>query len=834
MKIRITLLNLLIMMKKLTSATTFLGALALVGALSLTALNATCEAAAPPDGTTSQKEVAGNTSPAIVAVTTSADQPLTNSADCAVAVESGSVIAAVAKCVEVAKRDYSPRYGSQTGAIREQLVEKLVEYVNYSEAPGRDDAKALVKKHQFPILINLAEESPSLFRSRLPAVVEALSDYAMRSPGKNVEREKRLAVLMSYYLAVFEASDSKTLTEDGALETQDESVSESVDDEQTEEISEEEIELERQENFNYYCDELLEAVSAYFTGEGDSSIDEISAALGEMRYYQAESPAVTRLTEYLHSILCGQNFYLEASERFLTAFTYNDVDESFLVNEYIRGTLANGNGNLRGYTRVDVQPNENRAQMSISLIANVSTRTIGDNRGVFVHTDNLGSVNAIKPMYLNPDGLISTRAAVANANMKSTVRGISTNRVALLGGAIIQNKVSQELPFSERDGAERMKARVARQLDEQANAQILEMNRRVERMEIGSATSMIQKLKSRTSADRLYLSCVLGRGLQFSVPKTEFDAKLSELRRQNSVEEFQSGYASAKTSEPSTQHYIDPHYRTYYAPAFTPPAPRRVDNSAITTNSTAASPRFEPFRPIRNALSRNQSPETPEHDLVVRFHQSAPNNAATIALTGALFGPGYDTIDDVILRFPGVDPADIKKALVPYEPQGQRDLDPDDHVQRVFIRFDEVQPFSMRFEDGAVTTLLRLSSCDVDGTEWGPVEVRMVYRLEERGDKFAFVREELEVLPRGYQEGDPVYARFHTFRRIFIKRLEATINDEYVIEPLPVDTVASTHNRGSLVPVNIEIEDGWIRAEFDLHPNEDKGEGESDQVAVAR
>ena len=225
-----------------------------------------------------------------------------------------------------------------------------------------------------------------------------------------------------------------------------------------------------------------------------------------------------------------------------------------------------------------------------------------------------------------------TRAAVANAD-EVDGRG-SVQTAWRLGRRDHQNKVSQELP-PECD-AEQMKARVARQR-RAANAQILEMNRRVERMEIGSATSMIQKLKSRTSADRLYLSCVLGRGLQFSVPKTEFDAKLSELRRQNSVEEFQSGYASAKTSEPSTQHYIDPHYRTYYAPAFTPPAPRRVDNSAITTNSTAASPRFEPFRPIRNALSRNQSPETPEHDLVVRFHQSAPNNAATIALTGAFF-----------------------------------------------------------------------------------------------------------------------------------------------------------------------------------------------------
>ena len=799
------------MMRNLKSATTCLLAIAAVGAF---ALNAPATASAQSETPVSEKNLQQEASeqaplrPGVVTLKTSSSDSLANAEAQVKLDEANRIILAVSKYVAAAKKDYSPRYGARTGAAREQLVSQLRDYVKYAETPGHEDAKALATKLQIPALIKLSAESPTIFRGRLAAVRDALGDYA-RSSKKNVEREKSLAVLTDYYLAVFKASDAAPLEAASAVAGSAGSDAEYPD---------EELEREKRECFEFYGDALCDAVRAYFSSDSDGSIDQIVRAIGEMRYYQSESPSVSRLAGYLHDVFSGANFYLEASEKFLSAFTYRDVSETFNVNETIRGARAQGVGALKGHTVLDVKPSESRALMALVLNANVSTRTVGASKGVFVHTDNLGAVAASKPMFLNSDGRITTSAAAANANMRTTLRGVNTDRITLFGGKIIQNKVSQELPASERDGAERIKARVARELDAQANAQILEMNRRIEHMEIGSANSMIQNLKSRTSEDRFFIECVLGRGLQFSAPGAV--AASARPARQTSVASGSSDEVvergAAKPVEPGL-------FRNVRGGALTTLAPNLRNSVVMSASSNTILPRLDALRPFRPVASETTAESAPRPDLLVRFHESAPNNAATIALAGALFGPGYDTLDNVILRFPGVDPDDIKKLLAPYEPQGVRELDPDDHAQKVFIRFDEVQPFSTRFENDAITTVLRVSSCDVDGKEWGPIEVRMIYRLEIRDDRFVFVRDELEVLPGGYQDGDPVSARFYTFRRIFIKRLETTINEEYVFSPLPVDTIAALENRGSLRPKKVEAQDGWLTVEFDLDPIKDEG-----------
>lgn len=745
------------------------------------------------------------------------------------------VVATVSRYINAAKNEYSPQYGSQTVAIREQIVQKLRDYSDYVAQSGAEDERAFVAELHLDNLIKLAEESPTLFQTRLASAVEAFSNY-VDSSRKNVERERSLVVSMNYYLATISAASAaaegpakkgERIPQPAEPLPLDPSVPVPEDAPEPEE-TDEELELEKQECFNYYCDELERAVRLYFAGEGENSLDDIVSAIGEMRYYQSESPSVIRLANFLQGILSGKNFYLEASERFLSAFTYREVSEDFNVNENIRGTLAKGNGVLRGHTAIEMIPNTTRAEMRITLNGNVSTRTVGENRGVFIHTDNAGAVAATKPIFLNATGLITTSAAVANANVKSTVRGIDTNRMTLFGGKIINNKVYQELPASERDSAEKVKARVCSELDYQANAQILEMNRRVEKMEIDSPVSMIRKLVSSTSDDRLYISCVLGRNLQFSVPEPALEESLNEMRRKlvgNQVD----GYLVAETSESKTQQLLDgSRLRSLRSNGgLAALAPNLHNNPVTAVTSRSSLPRLEPFKNIALNAEKKRSSNS-DSDLVIRFHQTAPNNAAGIALSGVVFGPGYDTLDNVLFRFPGVDPWDIKKILEPYEPKETRPLDPEDNIQDVFVRFDEVQPFATHFDNDKISSFLRLSSCTVDGKEWGPIEIRMVYRLERRGDSFVFVRDELEVLPTGYQDGDAISARFYTFRRIFVKRLEQTINEEYVVAPIPVETIAAYERRGALVPRKLSVDNGWFKIEYQLTSNYDAEEPETD------
>lgn len=635
--------------------------------------------------------------------------------------ESSKDAAEIRRLCDSAQREYAPKFDGRFGVGKANLVEQLKEYRRYAVAANSRDVAALVKDIELDRILKAAESSPVLFRSLVTRAEPKVAAFA-RARKENVEREKSVAVSMSYYLAVAAHNDLNAVAADS-----------------------EELEREKKEYFDAQCVRLADAADAYFNAANPESrqLTEMTQALGEILYAQPDSPSALRLAEYYRSLFTGANFRFEANERFLSALTMRDVYEQFAVRENIRGTATVGSGYLRGRTGVAFRRNDKRAEMFINLSAFVQTQTVGSNRGVRVNAINQGNVWASKQVYLNPNGALTTSRPNAQTNMKSTVNGIGIDRIALLGGAIIRNKVNQELPRSEQEGNERLKSRVAGELEREVDAQIGEMNQRFARM-IDDPDTMIRDVQPRTSDSRLYLACCVGRR----------------------------GQATA-------------------------PGDRQVESSLCAVPTIGES----------------------DADVELALHKSAANNAAAIALAGVVFGPGYDGLDDVVSRFPGVAPQDVRTLIEPYIPTNKRNLDPEDEAREVYVQFDEVSPFNVEFEDGRIESTLRISSCDVDGKEWGPIEVRMIYRVEKRGAAFAFVREEVEVVPGGYQDGDPVSARFYTFRRIFVKRLETAILDEYVLTPTRLDAIASKESLGSLVVKNLEVDDGWIRMAFSFEPN---------------
>lgn len=663
-----------------------------------------------------------------------------------------------------------------------------------------------------------------------------------------------------------------------------------------------ELAAAEQEYFNENCDQLIAAFEQYRDAGMDDDFEEMLRALGEIKYYQANSPAVAELIETLREYFSHPNLYIEASERFVSAMARQDVKQDFKIQEYIRGSYARGSGVADGIISVDLHPNTERAEMSIVLNTNIKTSTVGTSRGVDVYSDNFGSVLASKRIYVNPDGMFVTALSSANGSMKTRVNSFDANRITPFGGAIIRNKIGQELPLAERESSLRVKQRVAAELEEQVNEQLTAVNDRIKRMFRNGCDPMVRNMKTRTSEDRLYFSCTLGRSWQLAAPD-ETDSRaiayMKELSREVGLAYSKtSGFYAEEVEQPQTKpqtqaqpkaqpkaqpaprqttaassgqccHYapypaymqprgpvasllsapveivssfayainpLTPPPTTYAAPSVRVPAPSpsktlakpqtQTASGAVDKKTTllhpvsqqsgpsAKTPSILPATSTSSYLGENNK----EHDLVLTFHQSGPNNAATVALAGASFGPGCDTLDAVVARFPGLDIAEVKQLLKPYEPKEDRPLDPEDNYENVTILFDDVRPFLTRFDNGKISTVLRIRSCVVDGKEWPPVEVKFVYNIEKRGDSYAFVREEVEVLPEGYQEGDSVSARFHTFRRIFLKRLEKTISNEYVIVPVSLDDPKTGVKRGALIPENIEVQEGWITAAFRYDP----------------
>ena len=414
---------------------------------------------------------------------TRADDPATQFAKVA--------IGEIGKLCDRAKAEYAPRFDSNTSAAKEKALRQLEEYVAFASKSKTPDVANLLAKIDVKLIQNAAEQSPALFQKAIENAEKELAEYA-RARGSAAEREKSLAVALGYYLAVSERPV-------------DADANEEIDDEEAAQIAN-----ESKENFHYFCDELVQTASAYFRGEGAERYNDMLASLGEMLYYQPESPSVLAAEAYLKTFFSDNNLLFETSDSFLSALTLRSVDETFNVREMIRETWTQGYGVLRGSTNVNLTPNPKRAEMSISLVANVSTQTVGAQRGVNVASDNIGSVWASKPVFLNSNGSLSTRPAVAQARMKSTVRGVNTKRLTLFGGAFINNKVNQELPFSEQEGAARMKQRVANELETQANSQIAEFNRRFAAT-LDAQDSMVRDFASQTTKSKLYISCCVGK-----------------------------------------------------------------------------------------------------------------------------------------------------------------------------------------------------------------------------------------------------------------------------------------------------------------------------------
>lgn len=628
-----------------------------------------------------------------------------------------------------------------------------------------------------------------------------------------------------------------------------------------------ELEKAEREYFDENCAQLVDAYARFAANGDDDSFEEILRALGEIKYYQANSPAVAALVSGLREKFAMPNCYVEASERFLSAMARQNISENFQVNEYIRGSYARGNGTAQGVLSVDLHPNTERAEMSIVLNTQIATSTVGTSRGVDVYTDNFGNVLASKRIFVNPNGTFASTLGQASGSMKTRLNSFDANRPTPFGGMIVRNKIEQELPYAERESSMRVNRRVASELEQQTNAQLAAINQRIQRMFANGVDPMVRDMSTRSSETRLYFSCVLGRSWQMAAPigaKDKAVQYMRELSREVRVAK------RANVSPAYTQEvYVDqaPMYASA-APAYAqqydnPGGPIATVLSAplgvVSGFAAAFSPIAAPPLPQESAYMapvamqttraqvQNDAPvvvqtvETPsvsndpnaQYDVVVKLHQSGPNNAVTVALAGAEFGPGSNTVDSVIARFPGVDPDDIKAFIGPYEPKETRPLDPEDNYKNVSVVFDDVRPFITRFADGKISTVLRLSRCVVDEKEWPPVELRLIYHVEKRGDSYAFVRDEVEVLPEGYQEGDAVSARFHTFRRIFIKRLEQTISNEYNVVPISLDDQKTGQKRGALIPEKINVENGWIVVGFRFDPNYDAARSEGKKTTNA-
>lgn len=663
-----------------------------------------------------------------------------------------SLIAEIEKLSDAAKKSYSPRYDRTVAEARQAAREKIVALEEYSKKNPNDLSTRRFLDELRRRGLTGDSVSPQAFREG--------ADWAIRyvatcSPSKAAEASEVVVALQRY-------SEARART--------------------FESVSKEDAELFEEERvyFGEICDYFVDCLRTYLRENDLESLDAVAFALAELNYYQPESPTVADIVSKTRSSFKKPNFYLEIDEPTLASFAGRPIDESFVVCEKIRGAQANGVGRLTGDMTVKLRENADKAEICLALSASVATRTVGSSRGVRVNSDNCGRVCAEKTVFWGENGL-ETTPSVARGTMKTRVNGVDSDRLMPLGGLVVQSKVAKEVPKTEQESASRMSARVATQLDEEANRQIAEFNKRWSRTRNVASPEKraVRGVASRTESERLYFSCLVGRESQLASPDDALAAWLRVVDRRKREAE---ATADSGTTLPA-------------------------DDVEIPRSATVA-------KRYSSSVERDRVAENVRGAVTLRAHQSAPNNVAFVALAGLAFNGG-DMGEALLARFPGVDPADANDFLERYRANKVAENETRDAPdEKLVYQFAQDRPFSVRFADDKVVTRLRFDSFERDGRVWRGLEIRFAYRIERENGRFSFRRESIDAIPLGLDETAPIPARFQAFRSVVLNLLDDVVLDEYVVDEFPIVDWGTNETLGYLKPVSMRAQDGWFETEF--------------------
>ena len=660
-----------------------------------------------------------------------------------------ALVAEVERLCETAKKKYSPAYDRTVAEARHEAREKIVELEEYSSKNPNDR-----QTRRF---------LDELRRRGLTG--EAVSSQAFQAGAEQAA---------CYVATCALPKDGAATAVVVALQRHAEASARTV-----ETLTKEEADLFEEERvyFDEICDYFVECLRTFLRENDLESLDAVTFALAELNYCQPESPAVAEIVSKTRSCFEKPNFYLEIDEPTLASFAGRPVDEEFVVCENIRGAQASGVGRLTGDMTVKLRENADKAELCLALSASVATKTVGSARGVRVDSDNFGRVCAEKTVFWEEGGL-KTAPSVARGTMKTRVNGVDSDRLMPLGGLVVQNKVAKEVPKTEKESAARMSARVAAQLDEEANRQIAEFNKRWSRTRNVASPEKraVRGVETRTEKERLYFSCLVGRESQLASPDDALAAWLRVVDRRKREAE-----ATADSEAP---------------------------RSAVVAKRYSSS------------VERERGAENVRGSVSLRAHQSAPNNVAFVALAGLAFNGGGDMGEALLARFPGVDPADANDFLERYRANKAADSEkrnaPD---EKLVYQFAQDRPFSVRFADDKIVTRLRFDSFERGGRVWRGLEIRFVYCIERENGRFSFRRESIDAIPLGLDESAPIPARFQAFRSVVLNLLDDVVLDEYVVDELPIVDWGTNETLGYLKPISMRARDGWFETEFSFREN---------------
>ena len=258
---------------------------------------------------------------------------------------------------------------------------------------------------------------------------------------------------------------------------------------------------ERRELFTRTVNEVCRDIARLLEKNDPALTEYFNDSMAYLLEQQPKSQALLQAKELLDKRFPAPNIQIDISGKLLTAGGSTTFHEPTQISEVIRGTNTRGNGIVDGVAYPVLVENPNQAEINLVFDATLRSNSVGVNQGVTVYSTSTGRVKANKPILIS-GSLVAKPARVSGA-MDAKITGINSGR-GPLGSQVVQQRVSEEFPYSKAESQRRMEIRFAERIDSQVNSLL------TERTELADALNKINQIvpttfTSSSTTDNLYL-----------------------------------------------------------------------------------------------------------------------------------------------------------------------------------------------------------------------------------------------------------------------------------------------------------------------------------------
>ena len=165
--------------------------------------------------------------------------------------------------------------------------------------------------------------------------------------------------------------------------------------------------------------ELTKRLDSYLKNPNSEDAWAIGRGMGWLTRSQQAPEVQTRLSR----VFAHDNLILQVSQRFVGINGGSEVEDTTDITDYILGTSIKGVAKTKGLITMAMIPNEQRVSIGITLTGETTSKSVGVNRGVIIHTNGVTQIKATKRVYFDSNG-IKSDPAEAKCTTDSTIDSI--------------------------------------------------------------------------------------------------------------------------------------------------------------------------------------------------------------------------------------------------------------------------------------------------------------------------------------------------------------------------------------------------------------------------